>query len=260
MVIPRGVCFVFRAIVGVLLSLFACVAHADSLVTDGGFELPVVGPGGVDSGYENFFVGQSIDSVWTVVGASTGDVSVFPGTETSAAGGTFDVLEGLQALDLTGDTDNGAAIGVEQVIPTTAGSRYTLAFYVGNFTGLSGSDSGTARVLVELNGSAFQTASNSGHDPGAVNWQLFTDTFTATGANTALDFINGTPGGVLFNGLENVVVAPEVPEPATGVLVLCSLGSLALFSWRRIRVRTRISSSALRPTSEPVAIEDSYFC
>ena len=214
----------------ILLSLFCPVAQAN-LVVDGGFELPFAGPGGVDTGYTDFLLGQTIDSVWTVIGSNNSDVSVIPATETSGHGGTFNVQEGSQALDLTGDFDNGVAMGVKQSISTIAGEQYALTFYVGNFTSLDGAGRGAATVVVRLDGSVFQTASNTSSTRGVVDWQLFTYDFTASGANTTLDFINGTAGGVLFNGLDNVQVNAAAPEPAP--LTLAVMGLLAISVVRR---------------------------
>jgi Protein of unknown function (DUF642)/PEP-CTERM motif len=216
----------------VLLGLFSSMGQASNLIIDGGFEQPFAGPGGVDTGYTDFTVGQPINSGWTVIGFNTSDVSVIPGTEISGHGGTFNVQEGTQALDLTGDFDNGVAMGVEQAIGTNAGSQYTLTFYVGNFTSLDGGGRGAATVLVDLNGSPFQTVSNTSSTVGAVNWQLFTFNFTASGPNTTLDFINGTAGGVLFNGLDNVQVDAPVPEPSALMLAGIGLMALSLVRWR----------------------------
>jgi hypothetical protein len=216
-----------------LFGLFGAIAHAN-LLTDGGFEQPFAGPGGVDTGYTDFTVGQMIASAWTVIGPGGSDVSVIPNTETSGHGGTFNVEEGSQALDLTGDFDNGVAMGVQQTIPTIAGSLYTLTFYVGDFDASDG-DTGAARVIVDLNGSAFQTAINSNTTSGAVNWQLSTYSFTASGPNTTLAFINGTASGVLFNGLDNVSVTATTPEPSTSMSVLAALASIAWISRKRLK-------------------------
>jgi len=231
------------ALVVSLLPSFACAAN---LVVDGGFEVPVAGPGGFNSGYLNFNSGQTIASAWTVIGSGA-DVSVFPNTE-STAGGTFTVQEGLQALDLTGDFDNGAAMGVQQTLATTPGAQYTLSFYVGHFDGAArGGPSAT--VLVMLNGALYQTAVNSGNTAGADNWLLFTDTFVATSATTTLAFINGTAstsnGGGIFAGLDNVQFlspAAAVPEPAP-----CFLLAIALLPL--IAIRRRSSAHSYTRTS-----------
>jgi len=215
----------------VLLGLFGPLAKAN-LILDGGFEQPVVGPGGPDSGYMDFTVGQTIDGVWTVVGTGN-DVSVFPGTETQIGGGTYTVEEGLQAIDLTGDFDNGDPIGVQQVVPTIAGTQYTLSFYVGHFDIADGGGS-VATVILDLNGSAVLTASNSNSTSGVDNWRLFTYNFTATGSNTTLAFINGTPAGAFLGGLDNVQLNATAPEPST--LVLAGMGLLATVL---VRGRTR---------------------
>ena len=95
-------------------------------------------------------------------------------------------MERNQALDLTGISDNGAATGVSQSFATTTGVSYTLSFYLGEYSNQA------ASVLVDLNGSLFQTATNNSPNSGnpTTLWQLFSYTFTATGSTTTLRFIN----------------------------------------------------------------------
>ena len=136
------------------LALLAPAARAN-LIVDGGFESPVVGPGGLNTGYMAFTVGQSFGpgNVWTVVGSGSGNIAVYPNTETTSAspGAFLNVEEGSQALDLTGNTDNGFATGVSQTFATVSGTQYTLSFFLGAFNGAN------ASAVVNLNGNLFQT-------------------------------------------------------------------------------------------------------
>src|SRR5689334_17661084 len=113
---------------------FTFTTHAANLIINPGFEQPVTGPGGLNSGYTAFGVGSTVGSGWTVIGSAAGNVAVTPNTEYTTFGGGppiyFLSQEGSQSLDLTGSTDNGAITGVEQSFATTVGQMYSLSFYV----------------------------------------------------------------------------------------------------------------------------------
>jgi hypothetical protein len=174
------------------------------LIKDGGFETPVVGPGGFQTGYQVFNVGQTFGTgnPWTVVGAAAGNVAIYPSTETTGNPPTpLNVEEGVQALDLTGSLDNGQATGVQQAITTAVGTTYTLTFWVGEY------NNSPASVIVNLNGTLFQTATNSSPTSGNVTlWKMFTYPFTATATTTTIQFINNTTAGIPIAGLDLVTV------------------------------------------------------
>lgn len=207
-----------------LLTAIAFGAHAN-LVVDGDFEQPVTGPGGFNSGYTAFGSGATFGGAWLVIGSGN-NVAVTPSSEYTTIGGPliyFVSHGGTQSLDLTGEFDNGAAMGVQQTIPTVAGQTYSLSFWVGavntpDWDGYSGS----AAVDVLLNGSAFQTAVNTDPSGDATTWKQFSYTFVATGSATTLTFQNGSPPRG-ENGLDDVVVE-LVPEPAAlSILAPCML-------------------------------------
>jgi hypothetical protein len=62
----------------------------------------------------------------------------------------FPARKGTQWVDLTGNTDNGSPVGLQQTILTTPGATYQLALYVGNVvdTGVCGTTS-TVSVLID---------------------------------------------------------------------------------------------------------------
>jgi hypothetical protein len=225
------------------LAVVSTTARAN-LILDGGFETPMAGPGGFQTGYLTFTVGQTFGTgnAWTVVGSSSGNVAVYPNTETVDSPPTaLNVEEGSQAIDLTGNTDNGSATGVSQSFATTPGSTYSLLFYVGELNNQS------ASILVNLNGGLFQTATNNSPTSGnATLWQLFSYNFTAAGSTTTLSFINNSPSGTALNGLDNVTVNPVVastPEPGTALFLGVGLaGLVAARSRRTNRSSTRASA------------------
>jgi hypothetical protein len=226
-----------------LVGAFSFDARAN-LITDGGFEQPVVAV----ANFEDFSVGGTIASAWTLVGSLTGDVSVI--SEFEPTGNPLLTLEahgGVQELDLTGDTDNGAAIGVEQSIATQTGSTYMLQFWLGDLnTSQDGTSSGLASVLVDLNGGSFETATNDNPavaGSGGVSspyWELFSYNFTAVGTDTTIAFINNVPSGVGFNGLDDVCVN-LAPEPSSLTLLIAALVLSSL--WQRARMLFRIPRS-----------------
>ena len=171
------------ALVTLALAAFGPAARAN-LVQDGGFETPAA-TGGYNTGYLLFTPTQTFGTgnVWTVVGlTSPTNVAVYNSAQTEGNPSSptpLNVEEGSQALDLTGATDNGAQTGVQQSIATDVGSMYSLSFYVGNY------QSQTVGVLVYLNGSLFQTVSDTDATTGYVTtWQQYTYNFTATGTTT----------------------------------------------------------------------------
>jgi len=215
--------------------LLANSAYAANLINDGGFELPVVGPGGFETGNQVFTVGQTIDSAWTVIGSSAGNVAVTPSGETDIGGITYLAEEGSQFIDLTGRLDRGAAIGVQQSFSTISGQQYTLSFYLGDLNNPAYSPhNGTASALVQLNGVLFQTATNSESTGVTPGWEQFSYDFVAMGPTTSLSFISNSVNGVALNGLDNVVVDSVSPEPATYGFLTLGLGILALLSKRRL--------------------------
>jgi hypothetical protein len=234
------------------LALSGSPAKAAELITDGGFESPVVGPGGLNSGYQNFLVGQTIGGAWTVIGSPGFSVSIVPHDETGDNGVMYTSAVGNQSLDLTGSTDSGAPTGVEQAITTTPGQLYSLSFYLGDLNNAGFSHNGAASVIIKLNGTLFQTVNNNGPSGLSVNWVQEAFTFTATGPTTTLDFINNTAAGVAVNGLDQVSVTP-VPEPAVGALLgallccsLCARFAITVVQHppsadERFKVRCRIS-------------------
>jgi hypothetical protein len=194
-------------------------ARAD-LIIDGGFENPGVPVGGNIT----YSVGETIDSVWTVIGSPLGNISVLSEFQNAGPNLMYTAHTGVQEIDLTGGTDNGAATGLEQTISTVTGFQYTLDFWVGNVN--ASPPDWPASVAVQLDGITVETVTNtnvatygsSGVAPA--NWELFSYNFTATGNTTTVGFLDNVPADVGFNGLDDVSVnAAASPEPSTMFLL-----------------------------------------
>ena len=201
-----------------VIALFACGSAHANLITNGGFELPVVPVGS----FISVPVGDSTTIPgWTVVGAA-GFVSPISGAYTNS-GISFPAQEGAQWLDMTGNVSN-QATGVEQLVTTEAGVSYDLSFWIGNVVG--GAFGTTSSVELFIDDVSFGIFTNSAG--GATQaWEEFDLILTASDTSTAIRFINRDATNDNSNGLDNVSVVvsgtppPPVPEPA-------SLGLLAL--------------------------------
>jgi len=166
-----------------------------NLVINGNFSVPLVGAGS----YTLISKGESIAG-WHVVG-KPGNVGVVSGSFQNAF--TFDAVGGAQWLDLTGGSNT--ETGVAQNVPTSAGTRYTLQFSVGNVYDPSGIFGVRSTVAVLVNGALVITATNSkGHGTTTQIWETFSVSFTANSSSTTIEFLNKDPPGDTSNGLDNI--------------------------------------------------------
>jgi hypothetical protein len=184
-------------------------AYGANLIGNGSFETPVITPGT----YQLFSTGETFAG-WSVVGAA-GNVAIVSATF-EQNGFTFPAASGSQFLDLTGISNS--ATGVQQNVATTAGTAYTLTFYVGNVVDPGGIFGVSSTVYVLVDGQQTFTATNSrGAGQTKQVWQKFTTTISATAASTTIAFINGDPPTDQNNGLDAIsLVAQADDEPPAG--------------------------------------------
>src|SRR5258706_8505166 len=195
----------------VLKSLFAgvlgvCLAAAPSawanLLVNGSFEEPVV-PGTSSCGpYSNclgFNVGDNI-SGWTVVGKggapgssvvmSLGSNYTEPDNSGNNATLHFYPVHGVQAIDLTGEGNQGLTNGIKQSVTTIAGDPYELSFFVGHQYDQAPGYAGPSSVVLYIDGIAVQTLTNPNNTAENVNWVQFVYDFTAPTNSTTIAFLN----------------------------------------------------------------------
>jgi len=191
-----------RVLVAFTLSAIASApaVAGGNLIKNGSFESPTV----PDGGGLFFSPGQSFKD-WQVIGDSKGNVGVDSGNDVYCDH-DFPAKKGIQWLDLTGNTDNGAATGVQQSIKTTPGSTYLLSLYVGNVTDQGGLCGISSTVNVLIDGVAFKSFTNSRGGGIDQKWKRFSAQFVAANATTTIAFINGDPDGDADNGLDAVSV------------------------------------------------------
>jgi len=175
------------------------IGSSDSLLSDGGFECPIVSKGG----FTSYSKGQQFFG-WTVVGAA-GSVSPLSGAYTNG-GYSWPAHGGSQTLDLTGNGSN-SAVGVAQTVATTPQVTYHLSFWVGNLVA-PGTEWGTSSTVdVTVDGTQMLAATNAdGAGSTAITWKQFTLDFTATMSATTIAFINGDPSTDNSNIIDDVTL------------------------------------------------------
>ena len=231
----------------VLMALSALVpgVHAQS-VLNGGFETPVVSPGG----FAHFVGGQTMGA-WNVVG--TGVLLVHTAYAEPGEGiSSFASQAGLNSLDLTGAGNEGFTSGVEQTVQTTAGQAYHLSFFVGRASSASPLYSAPATVDLSINGGPRVGYTNTAATPGTTNWKKFTTTIVATGSSTKLSFYNGTPVPTTEAGLDGVVLTPVFSEVGAGLAGVSGVPHLAGTGTLAAGSAGSLSLTLARPSSPAV--------
>ena len=233
-------------IAGLSLSSLASPAFCAPF-TNGDFETPTV----PSASFTLFSTASTSITAWTVVGATGGNVAIVSGAFQQSDAGVnfiFPAQSGSQWLDLTG-VSNTLNEGVSQSFDTIAGHQYSVSFYIGNVSDPTGIFGTTSSVIVRANGSTIDTATNSSSNPNVscgqgtcqtLLYQLFTTTFVASSASTALAFLNNDPSTDTSNALDNITVTDlgpvsTVPLPAALPLFATGLGALGLLGWRKKR-------------------------
>jgi hypothetical protein len=206
-------------LVGAFAVLGATTALADppNLVADSGFEDPA--PVAATSEATIFFGGQSMGP-WQVLGS---DILLLASEHAEGDGPPlyFNAHSGDAAVDLTGDGNTGLTDGISQVIATTPGQAYDVTFYVGNQTG-----TGTfgqyyelpSTVDFQVDGGNRYHFTNANVVDNGIQWTQYYTSFVATNTSTTVAFLNGTPVGDNYAGLDDVSIS-AVPEATTWAMM-----------------------------------------
>ena len=221
-----------------------------NLLVNGSFEDPIV-PGTSACGpyfnCQGFNVGDDIPASggWHVVGkggAPGAPVVMLLGSNyTEPDNGNnatlhFFPVHGNQAIDLTGEGNQGLTNGIKQSVTTIAGNLYELSFFVGHQYDQAPGYAGPSSVVLYINGILIETLTNPNNTPENVNWLQFVYDFAAPTNFTTIAFLNGTDIGNNYAGLDNVVFTPLniiVPEPGTLPLMLGGLAALSVLRRRK---------------------------
>jgi hypothetical protein len=213
-----------KTVLGLLLTAVVLLAPsaASAVVINGGFETPEVAI------INTVPVGGSIGA-WAVVGVPGGSVHHISNAYTESDPPVFFIAqEGDQHVDLTGPGNQGAN-GVQQAVATDAGTAYTLSFWVGNQDDAIQGYEGPSSISLLIEGAPAGVFVNAADDMSRnVTWRQFFHNFVASDSSTTITFLNATPTGNNYAGLDNVVLAQRVPEPTSLLLLGAPLLGMAV--------------------------------
>jgi choice-of-anchor C domain-containing protein len=158
--------------------------------------------------------GGDINGVWTVGGVGVDWI-----------GGYWSAAEGNGSVDLSGL----GAGSVSTILSTVAGEYYDLSFFM---SGNSGGGNAVKQLQVTVGDlDATYTFDTTGISTSNMGWILKTGTFLASGSDV-LKFTS-LEGNAFGPALDLVTVSNTVPEPASALLGLAGLASIAFLRRRK---------------------------
>ena len=215
------------------LAVSMTAASAQNLIVDGDFEKPALNQATFYQPGATF--GGPSGTAWTVTGGGS-NVGVALSSTPTGSGTVYNGNSGNQWLDLTGNNDNGSAVGIRQSVATVVGQAYSLTFFVGH----KFDDCYPAIIGVSIDGGAFRNFSNGSMvapgNNGVDNFAKFGFDFTATKTLTTVEFRNGTFAGNRspVAGLDDVTMLATPGRIAgAGLPVLAGMAGFAFLRRRR---------------------------
>jgi choice-of-anchor C domain-containing protein len=199
-IVPAAAASTVATIVAAAVAMLFAGAASAAIVVNGSFE-----QGPRSGNFSTYGTGSTAITGWTVTAGSVDHIARY-----------WTASDGLRSLDLSG-TQAGT---IAQMIPTIAGTRYTVSFDIS-----SNPDRSSVKSMLVGFGSATPTAVTfTGPIQRALVWTPVALQFVATASTTSLSFKSTTPGawGIALDNVE--VTAGGVPEPATWALLIAGFG------------------------------------
>jgi hypothetical protein len=197
---------------------------ATNLVTNGGFESPVVTNSANWDLFPNGASGLAWNVVWDPIVPATWNGNNRPSPalieyQKHVVSG-WDPQEGQQYTELhsdwTGPPNNlqaPSAIDIYQDLPTTASKQYQITFWYSPRPGVDAAENG---MEVFWNGVSIANIAIDGTGNSTTVWTKYTYTVTATGATTRLEFDGrGNPDSSTGTFLDNVSVVAQCAGQTT---------------------------------------------
>jgi hypothetical protein len=195
-----------KVCLGLSVAALATIANAN-LITNGSFEDPDVGGG--------WGLFTTIPG-WTAVGTFPIEIG-----HASVYGVTNNHLDQVMEMDSTGNSI------VQQILGTSTGTSYDLAFGVARRSGVSATD---CRVEVYWNGGLLTTI-----DPSSTVMAYYSFNVLGGVSGSTLEFRGGGTQNSLGGLVDDVILVASDPQSVPEPFTMALMGGAAIAGYRRVR-------------------------